>query len=249
MAQQAKAGDVGACGNREGFHNLGCVLVQGFHGADDSLMFHRAQQSASGRSGQDAGSDGFGQNQKIARTDAVVAKHLAWMDEARDAEAVFGLRILDGVAAGDNGAGLSYFLIASLKDGVKGILWKLFRKAEDVHGQLWNASHGVNVADGIGGSNFAVFIRVVHDGREDIDSLHQRQIVAYAVHAGVVAGIEANQQVGIGKFGQMAQNLCQGIGAQFGRSAALIGHGRQFDIGHGMVPPLLLQIVFADLIE
>ena len=59
------------------------------------------------------------------------------------------------------------------------------------------ASHGVDVAQRIGGRNLAEGVRIVNNGREKIDRLEERQLGRELIHARVVGFVKANQYVRI----------------------------------------------------
>jgi hypothetical protein len=54
------------------------------------------------------------------------------------------------------------------------------------------AAHGVNVAQRVGCGDLAESVRVVDDGSEEIDGLHQRLIGRDLIHSGVVGVVEAD---------------------------------------------------------
>ena len=59
------------------------------------------------------------------------------------------------------------------------------------------AAHGVNIAQRVGGGDLAEGVRIVDDGGEEVDCLHQRLIGRDLIHAGVVGVVEADQNVGV----------------------------------------------------
>jgi hypothetical protein len=67
----------------------------------------------------------------------------------------------------------------------------------------------VDVAHGVGGGDGAESIGIVHDGREVVHALDQRQIVGHAVDARVVGGVGADEHRGIVGCRQAAQHLRQ----------------------------------------
>ena len=71
----------------------------------------------------------------------------------------------------------------------------------DVQAGLRFPAHGVDVGKGVGRGHLAERIGVVDDGREEIDRLHERQLVAHFVDAGVVALIETDEKGGIALHG------------------------------------------------
>ena len=160
------------------------------------------------------------------------------MDEARDGQAVLGLVVEDAVAAGDEGARLINLLIAAPEDLMHRVLGHILRHAHDVQSQLGVTAHGVDIRQGVGGCDLAEGIGIVGNGREKVQRLHQRQLVRYLIHRGVVALIKAHQQIGILVDLDTLQQLRQHTGAHLGAAAGALGQLRQFYIlFHVMVPP------------
>ena len=59
------------------------------------------------------------------------------------------------------------------------------------------AAHGVNVAESVRRGDLPEDVRVVDDGREEIDRLDQRLIGRDLIHSGVVGVVEADQNIGV----------------------------------------------------
>ena len=115
MAQKAEAGDVRTGVDLLAFgHGLRRVGVQPGHGVNQTVILLRLQQVCLGSGGQDAGAEGLGQNQRISRSGAHVPQGLVRVDIAGDAQAVFRLIVLNGVATGDDAARLRSLLVAAL---------------------------------------------------------------------------------------------------------------------------------------
>ena len=115
MAQKSEAGDVRTGVDLRALgHGLRCVGVQPGHGANQTVILLRLQQVRLGGGGQDAGSEGLGQNQRVSRSGAHVPQGLVRVDIAGDAQAVFRLIVLNGVATGDDAARLHSLLVAAL---------------------------------------------------------------------------------------------------------------------------------------
>ena len=110
------------------------------------------------------------------------------------------------------------------------LLGHLRRYGHNVQGDLGGGAHGVNIADGIGRRDLPEHKRVIHNGREEIQRLHDRQIVADAVHRRVIAGIVAHQQVFILYRGDPLQDLAQHAGAHLGAAPPAGGQLAHFDI-------------------
>src|SRR5262249_11679256 len=91
--------------------------------------------------------------------------------------------------------------------------------ADDVEGSLRDAAHGVDIAQRVGRSDLAVKIGVVDHGRKKIDRLHERNVIAEPVDAGVIVSFGADEHVRVGERSEIAQNLRDALGRQLPRSA------------------------------
>ncbi len=149
------------------------------------------------------------------------------MDKAGDAKAVFRLVVLNGVAAGNNAAGLHGLAVAALQNAPDGLQRKAAWNAQKIHGQLWHAAHGVNVAEGVGRGDLAEKIRIVYDGREKIHRLDHGHLRRDLINTGVIAAVIAHQQAFVRAVGQIGKDLRQGARPQLCRSPGGGGHLRQ----------------------
>ncbi len=98
----------------------------------------------------------------IAGAGAGLGEDLLGVDEAHDAEAVLGLLVDDGVAAGDEAAGLEHLVGAAAQDIGQDVLAQVVGEGGHVQGQEHLAAHGVDVAHGVGGGDGAEGVGVVH---------------------------------------------------------------------------------------
>ena len=100
-------------------------------------------------------------------------------------------------------------------------------------------------------SDRTVSIRVVDDGREEVDRSHQRLVVAQAVDSRVVRFTQADQQVGIIRVlkqaGERAQHVRQGLRRQLGRSASAGRQAGQADFCSGRVSHERLRALPTDI--
>ena len=103
------------------------------------------------------------------------------------------------MTAGDGDAGLGADVSGALEHLAQALEAQLLDRPGDEAQRAYRlCAHGVDVAQGIGGGDAAIVERVVDDGREDIDGLDQRQIVAQAEHRRVVGASVADQQAWFG---------------------------------------------------
>jgi hypothetical protein len=71
------------------------------------------------------------------------------------------------------------------------------RPAHEIKCGGWSTTHRVNIRERIGGGNLPVSEGIVHDRREKIDRINDREVVAQTEHPGVVTGGYADEQVGM----------------------------------------------------
>ena len=111
------------------------------------------------------------------------------------------------------------------------------READKVQCSLHLATHGIDIAQGVGRCNLAEGIGVVHHRREKIHCLHQRNIICYAVHGGIIPAVVAHQQARVSCTArQLFQNTAQRSGPQLcGTSAAGAEHDLVF-FAHARFP-------------
>lgn len=106
VPEQREAGHIRATVHRIFHHDVACGLVERRHLAVDALHERRVCESAPRGGRDDADAERLCQDEDVARLCAAVREHLFRMHEARNRKAVNRLRALDGVAAGDDRAGL-----------------------------------------------------------------------------------------------------------------------------------------------
>ena len=151
------------------------------------------------------------------------------MDKAGHGQAVNGLRAVDGVAAGDDGAGLVGLVVAAPQQLLHHLSGHGLRQAQDVQRQPGLAAHGVHVADGVGRGDLPVQERIVYDRREEVGGLHQRRILVQIVDAGVVGPVIAYQQTGVAVGAEALQQVDQRTGPDFCAAAGAGCQLCQFD--------------------
>ena len=144
------------------------------------------------------------------------------MNKARHRHAVFRLWVKDTVTARNECACLIDLVVATAKHVVDGLLRHIGRDCHNVQRQFRLAAHGVHIGEGVGGGNGAKRVGIVGDRREEVHRLHQRQIIADAIDAGIIALIKTHQQIGITVDADALQQLCQHACADF-RAASCAG--------------------------
>ena len=208
MAQQAEAGHI-----RTGMdfralqHGFRRLVVQLRHGANKPVILRRIQQIRLCSGGQYAGSQRLGQHQRVAGSCAHVPQHPVRADIARDAQAVFRLIVLNGMAAGNHAAGLHRLLVAALQNSADSLLGETARHTQQIHGHGGPSAHGVHIAEGVGRGDLAEPEGIVHNGGEEIHGVDGGDLIGDPIDAGIVAGVKAHQQVGIASVRKVFQNI------------------------------------------
>ena len=178
--------------------------------------------------GDDAGPERLGEEEPIAGAQATLDEHAVGMDAAGNAQPILRLVVDDGVAAGDDAAGLCDLLGTATKDLGDDALVHLTRKAGDREREQHLAAHRVHVGHGVGGGHGAPRPRVVHDRWKEVDGLDERELVADPVDRRIVGGTEPDEEVARGLrrqrgTAQHAQHLLEISRSHLRRSA---GAGR-----------------------
>ncbi len=142
------------------------------------------------------------------------------MDHAGHGEPVFQFRVIDAVAADEQGPGLMNLVQAAGQDSQEHFLGHgLTGVADNVEGRQGPPAHGVDVAQGIGRGDLAEGVGIVDHGGKKIHRLNQRDFRRQAIHPGVIRRLQADQQVGMRLDGQSLQNFLQNPGRNLGSSA------------------------------
>ena len=100
----------------------------------------------------------------------------------------------------------------------------LLRKARDGERRDGAAAHGIDVAEGVGGGDLAIRIRVVDDGREEVDRLDKRRPSRPCVYARIVGRAEIKQDPRILLRRNAAQDLGELARGEFARSTRTADH-------------------------
>jgi hypothetical protein len=89
---------------------------------------------------------------------------------------------------------------------IDAFLWE----TRDGHRGNWGSGHGPNIIDRIQGGDPTVVEWFVDNWCEEVERLHQREVVAKTVNSSVVGCIKTDNQVGIVRlFWKPAQNLSE----------------------------------------
>ena len=169
------------------------------------ILFRCEQIHLCGR-GENANADFLGDYQIVFFLGAV-AENVIRMGETGDAEAVLRLVVVDAVTAYNHGTALIDLFVSSGENGFYRIDWKAVREGEQVHGQLWSASHGVDVAEGVRRCNLTENVRIIYNRREEVDAVNQCNVIGNPIDAGIVTAVESDHYVRIFDFRQIGKNI------------------------------------------
>ncbi len=88
-----------------------------------------------------------------------------------------------------------------------------------------SASHGVNVAQSVGGGDGSESEGIVDDRGEKVHCLHQSEVWRETIHSGVVRRFEADEHVRICHARDAGEHLVQNLWTQFRRSTGRLHVG------------------------
>ena len=91
-------------------------------------------------------------------------------------------------------------------------------KANDAHRREWLPAHGVYVGECVGRGDLTEEIRIVDDGREEVDGLDEREVLGQPEDPRVVEGLTTNENSGIGSRVQRREGAGQVTRTQLGGS-------------------------------
>src|ERR1019366_4704804 len=216
-------------------HFLAGRTVQGEHGSNRRGHVRLAGDGALQCGSDDAGAEGLGEDQGVARPRAGVGQDARGVNDAGDGVAEFDLVIRHAVAAEDGAAGLVHHLGAALEDGLQ--IPRVFLGRPSQHGERGDgaAAHGIDVTQRVGRGDGAVGVRVIDDGREEIHCLHQGELRRQLVHAGIVGSVKPYQHILVGPTGHASQNPVQQLWTQLAGSTGGLHVGGQLSELGGIV--------------
>ncbi len=164
-----------------------------------------------------AGAQRLGEYQLVPHPASVVAQQIFLGHFAGDHQAVFGLFVVNGVAAENMNTGLVGLILATLEDFDQHVQWKFLDwEANDIEGKEWLAPHCINIGESVGSCDLPELIGIVHDGGEEVGALQEDTAAigtcgGIEAHCcGVVSVVVADENVVVGgEPGQLTQNLGQ----------------------------------------
>ena len=214
----------------EGHHGVARGFIERGHEALGKLPAVLGQKLRLLRGGQDADAEGLREEKHVAGLCAGVRQNFVRVDKTSHGKAVFRLVVIDRMTAGDERARLIDLVIAAAQDLVDGILRHGFRHGHNIQAQLRLAAHGVDVGQGVRRGDLAEHIRVVRDGREKVDGLHERQLVRDLINGRVVALVKADEQIRVIVHADIAQQLREDARADLCAAPGALGKLRQLDL-------------------
>ena len=169
-------------------------------------------------------SERLGQNETIADDGVGVAQNAARVHATSHGQPVLQLFVDDGVTADDERARLVNFFLAAAQNLGEDGDWKFAGwKPDDVHRGHRFAAHREHVGQRIGRGDLTKQEWIVDDRREEIDGLHEREIVGQHKDPRVVEGLTPDNEARIRLEGQTAQRARQVTRTQLRRSARATG--------------------------
>jgi len=169
----------------------------------------------------------LGQHQHIARARTRFGDDAIGMNDAGNTQTVLGFLVGNGVAAGNCRAGFGNLVRAATENFGEQFQRQVVAPRGNVEREDHFAAHRVHIAHRVSGSDCAKRIRIIHDGRKEIDCLDDRGGLVDAINGGIVRLAQTNEErrkiFGLEFIAEWAQNLRQFGRADFGRSARARG--------------------------
>lgn len=197
MTEETKSGDVGAAVDIEWVHGFSGKTVEGEHGFGGCGDLIGIGQTALEGGGDNTGPESLGQHEAVAGTSVGIGTETGGVDEPGDRVAEFDGIVGDRMATEEGAFGFLHLGSAAGEDGAQRFDIVFCRVAEDREGSDWFAAHGVDIAEGVGGGDGAEIKRIVDDGSEEVESLHEGAVVRELVDAGIVRRFKPEQYFGI----------------------------------------------------
>ena len=229
---------VGGAGGASLHRYLGRIVVETDHGVQDlGHQFGRGVAPLNGRSGH-AYAQRLRQDQDVVGSEPGVGQDAVGVDLAHDGQAELGLRIVDGVPAGDHEPGLGRDVLRAKEDLSQQVARQLLAvPPHQVEGQQRPTSHGVHVGYRVGSRHATPGPSVVDNRGDEVGRDHQGTLVIQPPHGSIVAGCDTDQQVGIGHGGQAAHDVRQLTGGELAASTGSVTElGQSTGLRHVVTP-------------
>ncbi len=177
VAEQREAGHIGGGMDGVALGLLPGILVERGH-----ALYRRLRGALGGPLPLDGRRDdphpqGLGEDEGVTDVGIGIGPKLVAIDEAGDREPVGGNIGDDGVAAGDNGAGLLGLVLSALEDLGEDLDVEGIGEADNVQADRRLSPHGPDVTEGIGRGHLAEGIGIIDHRGEEIDGLQEETIL------------------------------------------------------------------------
>ena len=222
MAEQSETGYVGRARCAGLNHGLRGFFIQGLHvRRSNRYHFLRRPAGLDGRR-DDADPERLRKHQPVPCFRSAFERQLPGMNDAGHRHAVFGLAIVYGMAANDAHPGLHRFIGPAPQDLGKNVHGAVLGKGREVQRRYRRCSHRVNIAQGICRRDCPEVIRVIDNGREKIDGLHNGHVIRDLIDPRVILRTDKNARVG--DPGQRLEYLVQHRRTKLARSTRAVAH-------------------------
>ena len=176
---------------------------------DRLVQVRRVRPVVLGGGSDHAGAERLGQHQHVARLRAAFRQQVIRVDQAGDAQAILRLAVNHRVPPGDHRARLGYLVGPALKDGGQQIARQVVGPSGDIQRQDRAAPHRVDIAQRVRRGDGPELVGVVHNGREEVERLHERLVRAKGIDRRIVADVQADKERRVGMRFQRAQHVRQ----------------------------------------
>ena len=243
MAEEGETGHVRAGVDAVLHHHVAGGLIERRHQADSQRLAVLGQKISLFRRRENADAKRLCKKQHVAGLRAGVREDFVRVDKAGHGQPVFRLVVIDRVAAGDERPGLIDLVVAAAQDLMHGFLRHGLRHGHDVEAELRLTAHGVDVGQRIRRCDLAEGIRVVRDGREEIDRLHERKLVRHLIDRRIVALVESDEQIFVLPHTDIAQQLRENARADLRAAPGAFCKLCQLDLVlHGYTPSVFFPV-------
>ena len=96
-------------------------------------------------------------------------------------------------------------------------------KADDAERREWFTAHRVDIGQRVGRGDLSEVVRIVDDRREEVDRLHEREIIGQPEHPRVIEGLTTDEDSGIGSRDERRESAGQVTRTQLGGSTRAAG--------------------------
>ncbi len=198
-------------------HDFRRLPIERRHGHDGGANAAARHVSSFEGRRDDSGAERLREHEGITSPYADIADHAGGMHDACDGHAELRLRIDDAVATDDDGPSFSTRSAPPLRMSPRMLQVQFaFGKGHDVQRRPGLRSHCVDVAQRVCRRDLTEGIRVVDNGREEIDGVDNGQVPSKAEYPGVVIRFGADDYIGVLESWQAAQDLLEVCGTELG---------------------------------